>query len=195
MSNDHIAHIKHVILDTCKLTDSENDGAGVLAIDNTNKVTRIPAGSTGQLLTYTGSNPYKISWQSSSASSTPQYSVLSSSGGGAMDVDSGSMGPTDIDCTKDAYAININSSGNFSNNLSNTGVISGHIIVFTIVKMTSGSRYRLYSTNTVFNGSGISGGGGPGYFEMDSLGQGVQLLYTEFGWAIIGGGGATPVAM
>ena len=194
MSTDHVTHIKHVAIDICNLSDSTNIGAGVLAIDGSNVVTRIPAGSDGQLLTYTSAQPTKISWQSSSASSAPQYQVLSSSGGGTMDIDSGSMGPTDIDCTKDVYAININSLGYFSNNLSNTSVVYGHKIVFTIVKMTTNSRYRLYSSNTVFNGSGISGGG-PGYFEMDSLGQGVHLVYTSYGWAVIGGGGATLVAI
>ena len=190
MSHDYKTHIKHVAIDICNLSDSTSLGAGVLAIDNDDKITRIPAGSDGQLLTYTSTQPTKISWQSSSASSAPQYQLLSSSGVDTMDSDSGSMGTIDIYGTKDVYAINIDSSGNFSNNLSNTSVVYGHKIVFTIVNMTTNSRYRLYSSNTVFNGSGISGGGS-GYFEMDSLGQGVHLVYTSYGWAVIGGGGAT----
>jgi hypothetical protein len=190
--SDHIYHIKHAILDTCKLLDTGTDtGAGVLAVDNTNKITRIPAGSTGQLLTYTGSDPHKISWQSSSASSVAQYTLLNSNGGGNVNVDDGTIaGGMPIDGTKDVYAIYIHTNINYySNTLEITDVADGHIVVFTVVNMASGGRYRLYSENTVFNGSGATGGGA-GYFEMDSVGQGVQLVKTGYGWAVIGGGGA-----
>jgi hypothetical protein len=191
MSHDHKTHIKHAIFNICELTDNTSVGAGVLAINDTNKVTRIPAGTTGQLLTYTGTNPYKISWQTSSASSVAQYQTLTNTDG-SIGSDPGTIvGSTPIDGNFDVYAIAISSiSGTYSNKLTNTSVINGHKIVITIVKIVSGSRYRLYSANTVFNGSGALGGG-PGYFEMDSVGQGVQLVYTEYGWAVIGGGGAT----
>lgn len=190
MSTDHATHIKHAVFNICELKDSASDGAGVLAINDTNKVTRIPAGTTGQLLTYTGTNPYKISWQTSSASSVAQYQTLTNTSG-SIGSDPGTIvGSTPIDGNFDVYAIAISNSGNYSNTLTNTGVINGHKIVITVVKMVSGSRYRLYSANTVFNGGGASGGGN-GYFEMDSVGQGIQLVYTTYGWAVIGGGGAT----
>jgi len=194
MSTDHATHIKHAVFNICELKDSASDGAGVLAINDTNRVTRIPAGTTGQILTYTGTNPYKISWQTSSASSVAQYQTLTNiSGSIGSDSDPATIvGKTPIDGNFDVYAIAISNSGNYSNKLTNTSVINGHKIVITVVKLFSGNRYRLYSENTVFNGSGTLGGG-PGYFEMDSVGQGIQLVYTAYGWAVIGGGGATLV--
>lgn len=196
MSNDHATHIKHVVFNICELKDSAGVGAGVLAINDTNKVTRIPAGTTGQLLTYTGTNPYKISWQPSSASSVSQYLLLTNiSGSIGIDPDTGIASiasSTSIDGTFDVYAIAISNSGNYSNKLNITSVVLGHKIVITVVNLVSGTRYRLYSANTVFNGGGILGGGN-GYFEMDSVGQGIQLVYTQYGWAVIGGGGATLV--
>lgn len=190
MSNDHITHIKHAVINICELTDNTSVGAGVLAVNDSNKVTRIPPGTTGQLLTYTGTNPHKISWQSSSTSSVAQYQTLTDTSGSIGSDPSTIIGSTPIDGNFDVYAIVINNSGNYSNRLNITSVINGHKIVITAVKMVSGSRYRLYSPHTVFNGSGTLGGGN-GYFEMDSVGQGVQLVYTDYGWAVIGGGGAT----
>lgn len=192
MSNDHKTHIKHAVFNICELTDSTSVGSGVLAVNDSNKVTRIPPGTTGQLLTYTGTNPHKISWQTSSASSVAQYQTLTDADG-SIGSDPGTIvGSTPIDGNFDVYAIAISTSGNYSNKLTNTSVINGHKIVITVVKMFSGSRYRLYSANTVFNGNGDLGGR-PGFFEMDSVGQGIQLVYTAYGWAVIGGGGATLV--
>ena len=192
MSNDHVTHIKHTVINICELKDITGDGAGVLAINDTNKITRIPAGTTGQLLTYTGTNPYKISWQPSSASSVSQYTLLTDTSG-TIGSDPGNIASsTPIDGTFDVYAIAISNSSNYSNKLNITSVVHGHKIVITVVKLVSGTRYRLYSAHTVFNGGGILGGG-HGYFEMDSVGQGIQLVYTEYGWAVIGGGGATLV--
>ena len=192
MSTDHATHIKHAVFNICELKDSAGDGAGVLAINDTNKVTRIPAGTTGQLLTYTGTNPYKISWQTSSASSVSQYLLLTNTSGSIGNDPGTIVSSTPIDGTFDMYAIAISNSGNYSNKLNITSVVYGHKIVITVVKLVSGNRYRLYSANTVFNGGGTLGGGN-GYFEMDSVGQGIQLVYTEYGWAVIGGGGATLV--
>lgn len=192
MSNDHVTYIKHAVVNICELTDSTSVGAGVLAVNDSNKVTRIPPGTTGQLLTYTGTHPHKISWQTSSASSVSQYLLLTDTSG-TIGSDPGNIASsTPIDGTFDVYTIAISNSGNYSNKLNITSVVYGHKIVITVVKLVSGNRYRLYSANTVFNGSGTLGGGN-GYFEMDSVGQGIQLVYTEYGWAVIGGGGATLV--
>ena len=196
MAHDHKTFIKHAIFNICELTDSAGLGAGVLAINDTNKVTRIQPGTTGQLLTYTGTGTNKISWQTSSASSVSQYLLLTDTSGTiGSDPDTGIASiasSTPIDGTFDVYTIAISNSGNYSNKLNITSVVYGHKIVITVVKLVSGNRYRLYSANTVFNGSGTLGGGN-GYFEMDSVGQGIQLVYTEYGWAVIGGGGATLV--
>ena len=193
MSNDHATHIKHVVFNICELKDSAGVGAGVLAINDTNKVTRIPAGTTGQLLTYTGTHPNKISWQTSSASSVSQYLLLTDTSGSIGNDPGTIVSSTPIDGTFDVYAIAISNSGNYSNKLNITSVVYGHKIVITVVNLASGgNRYRLYSANTVFNSGGVLGGGN-GYFEMDSVGQGIQLVYTEYGWAVIGGGGATLV--
>ena len=185
MASDHKTHIKHAILDTCTLLDTgTNTGAGVLAVDNTNTITRIPSGTTGQLLTYTGTDPYKIAWQSSSASSVAQYQTLSVANGGIGSDPFNFSDTNPIDGTKDVYAIEIGSSNNYSNYLDHTGVSTGHIVVITIIYRVSGGRYRVYSDNMVFSG------GNDGFLEMDSVGQGVQLVFTSRGWAVIGGGGA-----
>ena len=190
MSRDHIHHIDHVIIKTCKLIDTIDDGTttgggkGVLAVNDQGKITRIPGGIDGQLLARTTTSSNGIGWINSSASSAPNYQLLTFSG--TSDID-----PTDyadstqISGSADVYAIEINENQNYSNLLTNTGVLNGHLLIITIIAMASGGRYRLYSDNCVYSGNSF------GYFEMDSVGQGVQLIHTNSGWAVVGGGGAT----
>jgi hypothetical protein len=185
MASDHKTHIKHAIIDTCILLDTDtSSNTSVLAIDSTNKLTRIPVGTVGQLLTYTGSTPHKIEWQTSSASSVAQYQTLSVANGGIGSDPLNFSDTNPIDGTKDVYAVEIGSSDNYSNYLDHTGVSTGHIVVITITYRVSGGRYRVYSDNMVFSG------GNDGFLEMDSVGQGAQLVFTSRGWAVIGGGGA-----
>ena len=190
MSRDHIHHIDHAIIKTCELIDTVDNGSttgagkGVLAVNDHGKITRIPGGTDGQLLARTTASSNGIGWITSSASSAPNYQLLKTADGTIESdpLDFSSLNP--ISGSKDAYAIEINSSGNYSNLLDNTGVSHGHLLIITIIYMSSGGRYRLYSNNCVYNDNGS------GYFEMDSVGQGVQLLYTDRGWAVVGGGGA-----
>lgn len=190
MSRDHIHHIDHAIIKTCKLIDTTDDGSttgagkGVLAVNDQGKITRIPGGIDGQLLARTTASSNGIGWITSSASSAPNYQLLTTADG-TIELDTfGFISANAISGSKDSYAIEINSIGEFSNSLDNTGVSYGHLLIITIIYMSSGGRYRLYSNNCVYNDNSF------GYFEMDSVGQGVQLLYTTRGWAVVGGGGA-----
>ena len=190
MSRDHIHHIDHVIIKTCQLIDTTDDGSttgagkGVLAVNGQGKITRIPGGTDGQLLARTTASSNGIGWITSSASSAPNYQLLTTANGTIVADTLDFISLNAISGSTDAYAIEINSSGNYSNSLDNTGVSSGHLLIITIIYMSSGGRYRLYSNHCVYNDNNF------GYFEMDSVGQGVQLLYTTRGWAVVGGGGA-----
>jgi hypothetical protein len=179
-------HIDAVHINATYLTHLE-DGGGVLVTKEGSKDLTISSGGTaGQILSYTGTGGTNIAWINSASSSIPLY----------VEIDFGTSKVSDpiedyeeLDSDQDVYAINLtagDAATAYAGYLPDAAAL-GTKLTITIIGMNTGASYQLHMDSCVFNN------GDAGYLDMDAVGQGANLVYTGKGWAMVGGGGATPM--
>jgi hypothetical protein len=163
-------------------------GGIVITTTNEAKLTVLADGTPGQILSYTGDEVTNIGWINSASSSDPLYEDINETS--AYDT----AGPksyanyAQLDYGKDVYAISMAATSEYpityANYLPNAETLGTKLII-TVIEMAANISYKLYIGKCVFASGGV------GYLEMDSVGQGVNLVWTSRGWAVIGGGGAS----
>ena len=196
MSYETKLHVDKVHVVENKLHNGDGIGGIVGVKKTTEEIVRLSAGTAGQILTYTGTGDYNVGWENSASSSIPTYQTVTIAGDPGTvtvaEVGDGSAGPyNELYQNVSVHAVDLSGaagSTDYVNTLETVGAIPGTQLVITIIGMSAGSTYTVHVLECVLNGGGTTN------FMMDSVGQGIRMVYTTSGkgWVLIGGTGATP---
>lgn len=196
MSYGTTLHIDKTHVVESKLHNDDGIGGIVGVKTTTEELVRVPGGSVGQILTYTGTGNYNVGWTTSAAGSVPTYHTVTLTGVETTvtvaDVNDGGGSYNELHQDVSVHAVDLSGDtipvGDYANTLYDTGAVPGAQLVITIIGMKAGSTYTVNVTKCVLNGGDATN------FMMDSVGQGIRMVYTVAGrgWALIGGTGAVP---